>query len=181
MRIIARLDVKPPFVIKPAHFEGLRKVGKPTELALKYYNQGADEIFYIDVVASLYRREILYDYIEETAKNIFVPLCVGGGIKCVDDITQLLHRGADKVVMNTFAINNSAVIKEASRIFGSQCIVVSIEAKRRDGYWECYTDCGRIPSGKEVIDWVQEAQDLGAGEILITSVGKDGYNRGTIL
>jgi cyclase len=178
VRIIAKLDVKPPYVIKGVHLEGLRKVGKPEEMAVKYYEQGADEIFYVDCVASLYRREILYDLVRETAGRLFVPFCVGGGVKTVDDAAKLLHAGADKVLMNTYAIANPSVIKDSARVFGSQCVVVSIEAKKWGDKWECYTDCGRIRSGKDVIDWAREAQDLGAGEILLTSVDCDGRKRG---
>ncbi len=178
MRIIARLDVKPPYVIKGVHYDGLRKIGTPEELALKYYNQGADEIFYIDIVSSLYRREILYDYIEKTAKNIFVPFCVGGGVKTLEEIGKLLHCGADKILLNTFAIENPQIIKDAVKIFGSQCIVVSVEAKKRNDNWECFTDCGRIPSGKDVLDWVREVEDFGAGELLVSSVDCDGRQRG---
>lgn len=178
VRIIARLDVKPPNVIKGVHFDGLRKMGTPQELALKYYEQGADEIFYIDCVASLYQREILYDYIEETASNIFVPFCVGGGLKTIEDVANLLHKGADKVVMNTNAIANPGLIKEAAEIFGCQCIVLSIEAKKSGDSWECYTDCGRIPAHKDAIEWAKEAEDLGAGEILVTSVDTEGRRRG---
>ncbi len=178
IRVIARLDVKPPYVIKGVHFEGLRKMGTPQELALKYFNQGADEIFYIDCVASLYRRQILYKFIEETAKNIFVPFCVGGGVKTIDDVAKLLHSGADKVLMNTHAIKNPELIRGSSRIFGSQCIVVSIEAKRWNESWECYTDCGRIRTGKSALEWAKEAEGLGAGEILVTSVDHEGRRRG---
>ena len=178
IRVIARLDVKPPYVIKPVHFEGLRKVGKPEEMALKYYQQGVDEIFYIDCVSSLYRREILYDYIEQTAKNIFVPFCVGGGVKSVDDVAKLLHSGADKVLMNTYAIANPDLIRESSEIFGNQCIVVSIEAKKWHEKWECYTDCGRMRTGKDALEWAKEAEDLGAGELLITAVDTEGRRRG---
>ncbi len=178
VRVVARLDVKPPYVIKGVHFEGLRKVGTPEGLAGKYYEQGVDEVFYIDCVASLYQREILYDFVEKTAKNIFVPFCVGGGVKNVDDVARLLHSGADKVLMNTYAIQTPGLIKEAAEIFGSQCVVVSIEAKKWDGWWECYTDCGRIRTGKNAVEWAKEAEDLGAGEILVTSVDTEGRRKG---
>ena len=179
VRIIARLDAKPPYVVKPIHFEGLRKVGTPKELAVKYYEQGADEICYIDAVASLYRRKILYQCIEETAKNILVPFCVGGGVKSVDDFSKLFHHGADKVAINTYAVQEDpSIIDEAAKIFGSQAVVVHIEAKRRDGWWECYTDCGRERSGKDALQWAREVEDRGAGELLISSVDKDGFGRG---
>ncbi len=178
IRIIARLDVKPPHVIKGVHFEGLRIMGTPEELAFDYYNQGADEIFYVDAVASLYRRPIIYPHIEGTAQRIFVPFCVGGGITKIEDMAQLLHHGADKIVLNTAAISNPILIREAAKIFGRQCVVVSIEAKRWDTWWECYTDYGRIRSGKNAVDWAKEAEALGAGEILVTSVDTEGRRRG---
>jgi len=179
VRIIARLDVKPPYIVKPIHFDGLRKVGDPEEMALKYYDQGADEICYIDIVASLYRREILYEYIEKVAKNILAPFCVGGGVQTTDDFSKLFHHGADKVVINTYALQeNSEVIDKAATIFGSQAVVVHIEAKRWDRWWECYSDCGRIRSNKDVIQWAKEVESRGAGEILVSSVGNDGTERG---
>lgn len=179
MRIIAKLDVKPPQVVKPVHFEGLRKVGSPNELAVKYYEQGADEIFYIDIVSSLYRREILHQYIEDTAKNILVPFAVGGGVQSVDDFSMLFHHGADKVTINTGAHKDPSIIDAAAKIFGGQSVVVNIEAKSlQDGRWECYTDCGRIPSGRDVVQWAKEAESRGAGEILLQSVDTDGRQRG---
>lgn len=178
-RIIAKLDVKPPYVVKPVHFEGLRKMGLPNVLAKKYYQQGADEIFYIDIVASLYQREILLDQIEQACSDIFVPFAVGGGVKTLHDFADLFHHGADKVAINTHAIQqNPALIDEAARTFGSQAVVVNVEAKKWQGWYECYTDCGRIQSGKNVLDWVKEAEQRGAGEILLQSVDKDGRKRG---
>ncbi len=179
MRLIVKLDVKPPMVVKPVHFEGLRKIGRPEELAKKYYDQGADEIIYIDIVSSLYRRKILFDQVLEAGKNIFVPFAVGGGVRTIDDFSSLFHHGADKVVINTFAIQEDPnIIDAAARIFGSQAVVVSVEAKRQDDTWNCYTDCGRIPSKKNVLEWVSEVQDRGAGEILLQSVDMDGRQRG---
>lgn len=179
LRVIAKLDVKPPNVVKPVHFEGLRKIAAPEDLAEKYYEQGADEIIYVDIVASLYQREILYPHIEKTSSKIFIPLGVGGGVRSVDDFSKLFHSGADKVIINTFAVqNNPEIIREASEIFGAQSVVVNIEAKKWDGWWECYTDCGRIRSGKNVLDWVREAEDLGAGEVMIQSVDHDGRQNG---
>lgn len=178
-RIIAKLDVKPPFVVKPVHFEGLRKIGLPAELAKKYYDQGADEIFYIDIVASLYQREILFNEVEKVASELFVPLAVGGGVRTIDDFSHLFHQGADKVVVNTFAVQESAdLIDQAAKTFGNQAVVVNIEAKRWDSHWECYTDCGRIQSGKDVIAWAKEVEQRGAGEILLQSVDADGRQRG---
>ena len=179
MRIIAKLDVKPPYVVKPVHFEGLRKIGSPKELAEEYYLQGADEIMYIDIVASLYRREILTSHIADSAKNILVPFGVGGGVRSVEDFSALFHLGADKVIINSFAVQKSpSIINDAVKIFGSQSVVVNIEAKRAKNSWECYTDCGRLQSGRSVVDWVEEVQDRGAGEIFLQSVDMDGRQRG---
>jgi len=178
-RIIAKLDVKPPFVVKPVHFEGLRKIGLPANLAKKYYEQGADEVMYIDIVASLYQREILFSEIEQTANELFIPFGVGGGVKTINDFSRLFHAGADKVVINTYAVQeNPNIINQAAEIFGNQAIVVNIEAKRWDNGWECYTDCGRIQSGKDVIAWAKEVEQRGAGEILLQSVDYDGRQRG---
>lgn len=178
-RIIAKLDVKPPFVVKPVHFEGLRKMGSPVELAKKYYNQGADELFYIDIVASLYQREILFDDIVKTANELFIPFAVGGGVKTIEDFSKLFHMGADKVVINTYAVQeNPDIINQAAEIFGNQAVVINIEAKKWADWYECYTDCGRIQSGKNVLEWVKEVEQRGAGEILLQVVDKDGRQRG---
>jgi cyclase len=178
-RIIAKLDVKPPYVVKPVHFEGLRKVGIPNEIAEKYYQQGADEIFYIDIVASLYQRKILLDQVEQACSDIFVPFAVGGGVQTLHDFSELFHHGADKVVINTHALQtNPNIIDEAAKCFGSQAVVVNIESKRWDNWSECYSDCGRIRSGKNVLDWAKEVESRGAGEILLQSVDHDGRQRG---
>lgn len=178
-RIIAKLDVKPPYVVKPVHFEGLRKVGLPNEIAAKYYQQGADEIFYIDIVASLYQRKILLDQVEQACSDIFVPFAVGGGVQTLHDFSELFHHGADKVVINTHALQiNPNIIDEAAKCFGSQAVVVNIESKRWDNWSECYSDCGRIRSGKNVLDWAKEVESRGAGEILLQSVDHDGRQRG---
>jgi cyclase len=178
-RIIAKLDVKPPHVVKPVHFEGLRKMGTPTDLAKRYYNQGADELFYIDIVSSLYQREILFDDIEKVANELFIPFAAGGGVKNIDDFSKMFHMGADKVVVNTHAVQHDAsVIDKSAEVFGSQAVVVNIEAKRWQNSWECYTDCGRIQSGKDVLEWVKEVEQRGAGEILLQSVDTDGRRRG---
>ncbi len=179
IRIIAKLEVKPPFVVKPVHFEGLRKMGTPSTMAKKYYDQGADEIMYIDIVSSLYQRGIIFEEIEKTANELFVPFGVGGAVRSVEDFSKLFHIGADKVVVNTFAVQeDSNIINQAAEIFGNQAVVVNIEAKKWDNYWECYTDCGRIQSGKDVLEWVKEVEQRGAGEILLQSVDTDGRNRG---
>ena len=179
IRIIVKLDVKPPYVVKPVHFEGLRKIGLPTDLAIKYYEQGADEIFYLDIVASLYQREILINEIENTANKLFIPFGVGGGVKTIDDFSKLFHSGADKVSINTYAVQEDPeIINHAAEIFGNQAVVVNIEAKRWDSWYECYTDCGRIQSTKDVIKWAQEVESRGAGEILLQCVDTDGRRRG---
>ncbi len=179
IRIIVKLDVKPPNVVKPVHFEGLRVLGKPEELAKKYYLQGADELFYVDIVSSLYQREILYDHIENTANELFIPLAVGGGVKTIEDFSKLFHMGADKVVINTYAVQEDPeIINKAAETFGNQSVIVNIEAKNWGNYWECYTDCGRIQSGRDVLEWVKEVEQRGAGEILLQSVDTDGRRRG---
>ena len=179
VRIIAKLDVKPPNVVKPVHFEGLRKMGSPLELAKKYYDQGADELFYIDIVASLYQRKILFDGIKDVANELFIPFAAGGGVKNIDDFSKMFHSGVDKVVINTYAVQeNPDIINKAAEIFGNQSIVVNIEAKKWGGYWECYTDCGRIQSHIDVLEWVKEVEQRGAGEILLQSVDTDGRLRG---
>jgi len=179
MRVIAKLDVKAPWVVKPVHFEGLRKMGRPDELAKKYYIQGIDEVFYMDIVASLYQRGITFDDIEATAKEIFVPFAVGGGVRSIDDMTRLFHIGADKVVINTHALQRDpSLIDGAARLFGAQSVVVSVEAKRWQGYWECFSDCGRERSGRDVLEWVHEVQERGAGELLIQSVDQEGRRGG---
>lgn len=178
-RIIAKLDVKPPFVVKPVHFEGLRKISTPSELSKKYYNQGVDELFYIDIVASLYQREILVEGIKNTADQLFIPFAVGGGVRSIEDCSKLFHNGADKIVINTHAVQNDpSLIDAAAKIFGSQAVCVNIEAKRWGEDWECFTDCGRISSNRNVLDWVKEVESRGAGEILVQSVDRDGRQRG---
>ncbi|MDQ7085357.1 MAG: imidazole glycerol phosphate synthase cyclase subunit [Sulfurovum sp.] len=178
-RIIVKLDVKPPYVVKPVHFEGLRKIGSPSELAKKYYEQGADEVMYIDIVSSLYQRDIIFEEIEKTANELFIPFGVGGAVRTIEDFSKLFHIGADKVAINTFAIQEDpTLINKAAKIFGSQAVVINIEAKKWSNHWECYTDCGRIQSGKDVLEWAKEVEKRGAGEILLQSVDKDGRNQG---
>lgn len=178
-RVIARLDIKSPNLVKGIQLEGLRVIGDPAEHSLRYYHEGADELLYIDIVASLYERNSLADLVEKTAAEIFVPLTVGGGIRSIDDIYKLLRAGADKVALNTAVVRKPELITEASRIFGSQCIVLSVEAKRRaDGTWEAYTDNGREKTGLDAITWIRRAVDMGAGEILLTSVDNEGRQKG---
>ena len=179
VRIIAKLDVKPPYVVKPIHFEGLRKIGDPSDLAMKYYKQGADELFYIDIVSSLYQRQILFNEIEQVANKLFIPFAVGGGVRSIDDFSKMFHVGADKVVINTHAVQKDpSIIDQEAKIFGSQAVVVNIEAKRWGDTWECFTDCGRIQTQKDVLSWVNEVEQRGAGEILLQSVDNDGRCRG---
>ena len=178
-RVIARLDIKAPNLVKGIHLEGLRVIGDPAEHAVWYYQQGADELIYIDIVASLYERNNLTDLVARTASEIFVPLTVGGGVRTVADVQGLLRAGADKVAINTGAVRRPELITEAARSFGSQCVVASIEAKRRpQGGWEAYTDNGREKTGLDVIEWAQRLVDLGAGELLLTSVDMEGTRKG---
>ena len=177
-RIIARLDIKGNKVVKGINLEGIRKIGDPKELAYKYYIQGIDEIIYMDVVASLYERNTITSFIEAAAKKIFVPLTVGGGIRNLQDIRKVLNSGADKVAINTAAIKNPDFIKEASQAIGSQSIIVSIEAKKQNSDWEAYYDNGREKSGLDVVDWGKKAEKMGAGELLVTSVDKEGLEEG---
>ena len=178
-RIIARLDIKGPNLVKGIHLEGLRVLGKPEQFAKYYYEAGIDELMYMDVVASLYNRNSLHEFITRTAKEIFIPLTVGGGIRTLDDIKEVLRAGADKVALNTAAIKNPEIIKEASRKFGSSTIVVTIEAiKQPDGKYLAYIDNGREYTGIEVYKWAKKVQELGAGEIVITSVDREGTGLG---
>lgn len=178
-RIIARLDIKAPNLIKPINLEGVRVVGDPKVYAERYYHQGIDEILYIDAVATLYGRNNLEQLVRETAEGMFVPMTVGGGIKTLADVERMLRAGADKVAINTAAINNPTIISEVANRFGSQCMVLSVEAKACGmNKWEAYTDNGRNKTGMDVIAWVQQALELGAGEILLTSVDKEGMRLG---
>lgn len=179
IRLIPRLDIKGKNLIKGVHLEGLRVIGDPQEYAVKYYEAGADELIYMDVVASLYGRNNLSELISYTARNVFVPITVGGGIRSVEDVQRLLRSGADKVAINTAAIANPELIKEVSGRFGSQCMVLSIEAKKvSEGKWDAFTDNGRERSGRDVHEWVQQAVELGAGEILLTSIDQEGTRKG---
>jgi cyclase len=178
-RIIPRLDIKGPNLVKGIHLEGLRVLGKPDQFARYYYEQGADELLYMDAVASLYGRNSLLDIVRSTAREIFIPLTVGGGLRTLDDIRTVLRAGADKVSLNTAVVRNPAFLEQAARRFGSSTIVVSIEAKRQvDGVWEAYTDNGRERTGVNVFDWAVQAAELGAGEILITSIDAEGTGHG---
>ncbi len=179
LRLIARLDIKGPNLIKGVHLEGLRVMGDPQQFAREYYEQGADELIYMDIVASLYGRNSLNDIVRHAAHDIFVPLTVGGGVRSADDVNALLRVGADKVAINTAAIGRPQLISEVARRYGSQCMVLSIEAKRvAPQRWEAYTDNGREKTGRDVVEWAREAERLGAGEILLTSVDQEGTRKG---
>lgn len=179
LRLIPRLDIKGPNLIKGVHLEGLRVVGDPQVFATRYYEAGADELLYMDVVASLYGRNNLSEIVERAAEHIFVPLTVGGGIRSLDDAARLLRSGADKVALNTAAVARPELISELAYRFGSQATVLSIEAKQVEaGRWEAYTDNGREHTGLDVLEWSVRGEQLGAGEILVTSVDREGTRRG---
>lgn len=179
IRLIGRLDIKGANLIKGVRLEGLRVIGEPNKYALRYYQQGIDELIYMDSVASLYGRNHLCEIINEAAKDIFVPLTVGGGVRSVDDVTQILRSGADKVAINTAAVADPQLITEIAQRFGSQCMVLSVEAKQLgNDHWEVYTDNGRERTGFDVVDWVKQGVALGAGEILLTSVDREGTRKG---
>jgi cyclase len=173
------LDIKGPNLVKGIHLEGLRVLGKPHQFARYYYESGADELIYMDVVASLYGRNSLVDVIKKTSREIFIPLTVGGGLRSLEDIRTVLRAGADKVSINTAAINNPKLIEEASKKFGSSTILVSIEAiRKKDGSYEAYTDNGRESTGIDVFEWALYVTELGAGEIMLTSINREGTGKG---
>jgi imidazole glycerol-phosphate synthase subunit HisF len=179
LRLIARLDIKGPNLIKGIQLEGVRKLGDPAEFARRYYDQGIDEILYMDVVASLYDREKLLEIVSRTAEDVFVPITAGGGLRTIDDVREILRAGADKVAINSAATLRPEIITEIAAKFGSQCMVLSIEAKRTGaGRWEAYRDGGREHTGLDAVDWARRGEALGAGEILITSVDREGTGSG---
>tara|TARA_B110000261_G_scaffold64488_1_gene75730 strand:- start:381 stop:1109 length:729 start_codon:yes stop_codon:yes gene_type:complete len=180
MRIISRLDIKNEFVIKGINLEGLRKVGNPIELALKYYKDNIDEIIYVDAVASLYRRNSLSDLIYETSKKIFVPLTVGGGIRSLNDIEKALKLGADKVSLNSYATENPSFVDQSVKNFGSSTIVIYIETKfnPETSNWEVYKYSGREKSGIKLFDWLETVQEMECGEIMLTSIDYEGTQQG---
>lgn len=178
-RLIARLDIKGPNLVKGIQLEGLRKLGNPHDFALRYYEQGIDELLYVDIVASLYERNSIVDLIREHTRDIYVPITVGGGIRSFSDARSVLLAGGDKIAINTAALKHSAIFREISEQFGSQSVVAYIEAKNvAQNKWEAYYDNGREKSGRDVIEWAQEAVFMGAGEILLTSVDKEGTAKG---
>lgn len=178
-RIIPCLDVKDGMVVKGIKFLNLRKAGDPVDAAFIYNKQGADELVFLDITASYEKRDIIIDIVKRTAEKLFIPLTVGGGIKNLEDIRNLLKAGADKVSINTAAVKNPDLIKRASKLFGSQCIVVAIDAKKvGKSKWEVYINGGRTKTGIDAVRWAKEVERLGAGEILLTSMDKDGTKLG---
>ena len=178
-RIIPCLDVTAGRVVKGVNFVELRDAGDPVEIARRYDEQGADEITFLDITASSDDRDLILHIIEAVASQVFIPLTVGGGVRVVDDVRRLLNAGADKVSMNTSAVTNPQLVADAADKYGSQCIVVAIDAKRADtGRWEVFTHGGRRATGLDAVEWARKMQSLGAGEILLTSMDKDGTRSG---
>lgn len=177
-RLIARLDVKMKTLIKGVQMEGWRKVGDPREFAARYAAEGADELMFTDVVASLYQRNSLHQIVRDVASEVFVPMTIGGGVRSVGDAGELLACGADKVALNTGATQDPALITEISQTFGAQACVVAIETVRYEGEWMVMTDNGRNHTGRKALDWAREATDRGAGEIILTAIDKEGLGRG---
>ena len=181
VRVIPCLDVDGGRVVKGTRFLNLRDAGDPVEVAKRYNVEGADELVFLDITASAHKRPIMLEVVRKTAEQVFIPLTVGGGVRTVDDIRLLLKAGADKVSMNTSAVNNPALIKTSSRKFGAQCIVVAIDAKRVPGKknkWKVYTHGGRTETKLDVVAWAKKAEQLGAGELLLTSMDCDGVKNG---
>tara|TARA_Y100000310_G_scaffold343460_1_gene451188 strand:- start:7012 stop:7782 length:771 start_codon:yes stop_codon:yes gene_type:complete len=182
-RIIPCLDVKNNRVVKGKNFENLVDAGNPVELAKKYNKQGADELIFLDITASIENRKTIIEMVKLVAKQIFIPFTVGGGISTIEDIRNLLSAGADKVSINSAAVKNIKLIEEAANTFGSQCIVIAIDAKKKIGpkekeSWEVYVNSGKIPTGIDALEWAKKVESLGAGEILLTSMNKDGTKSG---
>ena len=177
-RIIPCLDIDKGRVVKGVNFVNLVDAGDPVEIATKYSNEGADEITFLDITASNEERNIIIDLVERAAEKVFVPLTVGGGVRKFEDIKDLLRAGADKVSINTSAILNPKLVTESAMKFGSQCIVVAVDIKRKDSGWEVFTHGGRKPTGLDCMEWVKKMQDYGAGEILLTSMDRDGTKKG---
>jgi cyclase len=177
-RIIPCLDVDQGRVVKGIKFVDIRDAGDPVEMAQLYDEKGADELVFLDITASSDKRNIMVDVVERTGDVVFIPFTVGGGLRNIDDIKAILRAGADKVSLNTSAVQNPDLIKESSRIFGSQCIVLAIDAKRKGNSWEVYTHGGRTPTGIDAVEWAKKAENLGCGEILLTSMDADGTKDG---
>ncbi len=177
-RVIPCLDVTAGRVVKGVNFVALRDAGDPVEIAARYDEQGADELTFLDITASSDERDILLHVIEAVASKVFIPLTVGGGVRKVEDVRRLLNAGADKVSINTSAVQNPELVSEASGIVGCQCIVVAIDAKKKGDSWEVFTHGGRKPTGLDVVDWAKRMEKAGAGEILLTSMDRDGTKAG---
>ena len=177
-RVIPCLDVTAGRVVKGVNFVGLRDAGDPVEIAARYDEQGADELCFLDITASSDERDILLHVIEAVAAKVFIPLTVGGGVRKVEDVRRLLNAGADKVSINTAAVQNPQLVRDASGVVGNQCIVVAIDAKKNGAGWEVYTHGGRKPTGLDALDWAKRMQAAGAGEILLTSMDRDGTRDG---
>ena len=180
-RIIPCLDVDQGRVVKGVNFVNIRDAGDPVEVAKRYNEQGADEITMLDITATHEGRGTMIETVQAIAGQVFIPLTVGGGIRTVEDIRAMLNAGADKVSINSAAIFNPEFVKEASQRFGAQCIVVAIDAKRVDDHWEIFTHGGRKPTGIDAIEWAKKMEDYGAGEILLTSMDRDGVKTGLVL
>ncbi len=177
-RIIPCLDVDKGRVVKGVKFLNLRDAGDPVEVALEYEKQLADELVFLDITASAEGRNIMIDVVKRVAENVFMPFTVGGGVRNIEDIRRLLEAGADKVSINTSAVKNPGLIRKGAKMFGSQCIVVAIDAKRKGSSWEVYINGGRTPTGIDAIEWAKRVEELGAGEILLTSMDRDGTKEG---
>lgn len=177
-RIIPCLDVKDGRVVKGVNFVGLKDAGDPVEIAKRYNECGADELVFLDITASYEKRNIILDVVKKTAQVVFIPLTVGGGVRSLEDISNILHAGADKVAINSSAIENPNLIREGAKKFGNQCIVCAIDAKWNGTYYEVYRHGGRIPTQLNAIDWAKQVESLGAGEILLTSMDCDGTKNG---
>ena len=178
VRLIGRLDIKNSNLIKSINLEGLRIVGSPNTFAKKYYDEGIDELILMDVVATLYGRNYLTDILKEITKKIFIPITIGGGVRSIEDAKKLLSSGADKVAINSAAVKSPKFVENLVKEIGSQSVVISVEAKKKDNWWEVYTSNGREPSGKNVVGWIEELMQLGAGEILLTSIDREGTRTG---
>ena len=177
-RVIPCLDVTAGRVVKGVNFVGLRDAGDPVEIAARYDGEGADEVCFLDITASSDERDMLLHVIEAVAERVFIPLTVGGGVRQVGDVRRLLNAGADKVSINTAAVHNPDLVREASGVVGCQCIVVAIDAKRDGASWQVYTHGGRRPTGLDAVDWARRMEKAGAGEILLTSMDRDGTRDG---
>lgn len=177
-RIIPCLDVRDGRVVKGVNFVEIKDAGDPVELAYIYNNEGADELIFLDITASHEKRNIMIDVVRKVARKVFIPFTVGGGIRTVDDARRILLNGADKIAINSAAIKNPELITKAANIFGSQCVVIAIDAKRIGSHWEVFINGGRIPTGIDVIEWAKDVVKKGAGEILLTSMDRDGTKKG---